>query len=314
MMEKIEILKSRASMLSRARAFFSERNVLEVDCPMLSKYASVDQHIDLIPCMTMGKEIRYLHSSPEYGMKRLLAQGMCDIYQISHVFRDHEYGSRHNPEFMMAEWYRLGFTFEEMMEETCQFIRLFVGDLPVIQISYKDAFLKYVGFNPFDVSVEFLLDFLDKSGKLFSFSLETDTKDDLLMIIMSEIIEPKFPKDTLLVLPYFPPTQAALANIRKLDGDLVAERFEVYSHGLELANGYHELCHLQEQRGRFQEANRLRVLMGKQELPIDEFFLEALEIGLPDCCGVAVGFDRLMMIRHKTKKIADIFPFEWAQA
>ncbi len=310
-MTKVENLISRAKMLQKARAFFSERNVLEVDCPLLSKSASVDQHIDLIQCQTMQKETRYLHSSPEYGMKRLLAEGMPDIYQISHVFRDHEYGSRHNPEFMMAEWYRKGISFEEMMKETCDFIRLFVGDLLQVQISYKDVFLQYVGFNPFEVTDELLLQFLEGSGILFSFCKETDSKDDLLMIIMSEIIEPLFPKEKLIVVPYFPPTQAALAAIRKNDGDFVAERFEVYSHGLELANGYHELCHSQEQRQRFENANEMRALMGKNILPIDEHFLQALNQGLPDCCGVAVGFDRLMMIRRNTCQIKDVICFDW---
>ena len=140
---KLHNLKVRAELLKRARAFFDERQILEMDCPMLLQAASIDAHIDLISCPTEN-QIRYLHTSPEYCMKRLLAMGMGDIYQLGHVFRAFEYGRRHNPEFTMAEWYRVGFSFEQMMQETCEFISLFVGDLPVIVKSYQELFLEYI--------------------------------------------------------------------------------------------------------------------------------------------------------------------------
>jgi lysyl-tRNA synthetase class 2 len=145
--KKIEILRDRARMLRHARAFFDDRGVLETDCPIISPSAAIDAHIDLIPALDVLQNKRYLHSSPEYGMKRLLAQGMGDIYQLSHVFRQGEQGVKHNPEFMMAEWYRLGITFEQIMSETAEFIRLFLGYLPSETISYREALLKYTGID-----------------------------------------------------------------------------------------------------------------------------------------------------------------------
>ncbi len=265
-------------MLRRCRDFFAARQVLEVDVPILSRKASVDLHIDLVQATACGVP-GFLHSSPEYGMKRLLAEGVGDMYQISHVFRDHERGARHTVEFMMAEWYRLGFTFEEMIEETLQFIRLFLEDLPedVDLFSYEEAFRHFVGKFP---------DSLEERDEIFAFE-----------------IEPQFAKGKLTVVNAFPPEQAALSQVSPITG--MAERFEVYYEGIELANGYHELTDPDEQRIRFEKANQGRAQMGKQMLPVDEEFIEALERGIPDCCGVAVGFDRLMMLRHELKEIRD---------
>jgi lysyl-tRNA synthetase class 2 len=298
-------------MLEKARAFFKERAVIEVDCPLLLSSASIDAHIDLISCSASGKT-RYLHSSPEYCMKRLLAEGVGDIYQLGHVFRDFEEGRRHNPEFTMAEWYRLGFSFEEMIEETCDFISLFTGPIKREIKSYRDVFVEHTGIDPYQISVADLQQWLLDRGHTVSFNPETDTKDDLLSYMLSTFVEPHLGKEVLTVVPYFPPSQAALAKVRTVDGMLVSERFEVFYEGIELANGYHELQDVKEQRTRFLEANSMRVKMGKNALPIDEQFLQALERGLPDCCGVAVGFDRLMMIYLKTKSISDVLPWDWA--
>lgn len=312
--KKIVFLKERAFMLKKARQFFEERNVLEVDCPSLSASASIDTHIDLIPCHTMGSERRFLHSSPEYGMKRLLAEGIGDIYQLSHVFRDGEYSLKHNPEFMMAEWYRCGFSFEEMMEETCDFISLFIGELPREICSYQEIFLRHTGIDPFTAPSETLLHYIEQQGHQAPYNPLENTKDDLLSFIVGTFIDPHLGKGCLTIIPYFPPSQAALAKVRSIGNYLVAERFEVFCEGLELANGYHELQDAREQKERLLEANECRRRLGKEELPIDTHFLEALKNGLPDSCGVAVGFDRLMMLRCKTKKLSDVIAWEWPLA
>lgn len=301
-------------MLSKARAFFSEKGILEVDCPLLSPFASVDAHIDLIPVSYNHQEIRYLHSSPEYGMKRLLAEGMGDIYQLSHVFRDGEWGRKHNPEFMMAEWYRKGFSFTDLMEETFAFIELFLGSQHRTIISYREAFKTYTGIDYVHASASDLKKYLIGHQIPFYDSIEKEDRDALLNLILAHSIEPHLGDSGLCALAYYPASQAALAQKIWIEDEEAAERFEVYYKGIELCNGYHELANSQEQRLRLQEANRQRRLLGKSPLPLDERFLEALELGLPDCCGVAVGFDRLMMLRQNLLHLQDAIPFGWDRA
>jgi lysyl-tRNA synthetase class 2 len=311
---RLEILRDRAKMLSLARGFFASRGVLEVDCPLLTKYASIDAHIDLIPAHYLGQEIRYLHSSPEYGMKRLLVEGVGDCYQLAHVFRDGEYGRKHNPEFMMAEWYRLGFDFEPFIEETLDFIRLFLDDLPSTTLSYQEMFENYLGINPFETSEIELLTLIHAKNIPIYPSLVSEGKDALLNLLLGALIEPQLGKNELTILAYYPASQAALAKTTLLNSYPVSYRFEVYYQGVELANGYMELADPKEQRLRLEEANQHRLALGKKALPIDESFLAALELGLPSCCGVACGFDRLMMLRHKAPSLAHVLPFDWGSA
>lgn len=314
MHKSIEILRDRAHMLERARLFFKQRGVLEVDCPLLTQMASVDVHIDLIPAIYNGKETRYLHSSPEYGMKRLLAHGMGDCFQLAHVFRDGEYGKKHNPEFMMAEWYRLNVDFDFIVQDTLEFIRLFLGSLPSECVSYREVFEKYLQINPFAATEDALLDLLIKHEIDIPAGLKEEGRDAILNLLLGVIIEPKLGMDQLTVLQYYPASQAALAKIKSIQGDLVASRFEIYYQGVELCNGYDELASAKEQRARLEEANEGRIFFGKQPLPIDQSFLEALEKGLPSCCGVAVGFDRLMMLRHKAASLAEVITLDWSTA
>ena len=278
---KTDIIKDRASLLATARSFFAKRGVLEVDVPILSRSASIDVHIDLVNVVCCGSPA-FLHSSPEYGMKRLLSEGIGDIYQISHVFRDGEQGERHTVEFTMAEWYRVAFSFQQMMDETLEFIRLFLDQLPQTHetFSYRELFMKYVGKYPSTV---------DERDAVYAFE-----------------VEPHLGKGILTVVKGFPQEQAALAAIGP---DGLAERFEVYYQGMELANGYHELTDPNEQRRRLIEANEERKKLGKQVLPLDEELVQALSQGIPDCCGVAVGFDRLMMLRHQVEEIREISSF-----
>lgn len=311
---KLDRLRDRALLLKQARLFFDLKGVLEVDCPLITAQASVDAHIDLIPAIYSHKEKRYLHSSPEYGMKRLLADGMGDIYQLAHVFRDGEFGHKHNPEFMMAEWYRLGINLETMIEETVEFARLFLGELPYSVISYKELFETYADFNYMEMTPETLLEFIKRENIPYYESVASEGKDALLNLILGSKIEPLLGHNEILVLAYYPASQAALAKKRWHEDEQVAERFELYHKGIELANGYHELTDAKEQRLRFNEANEMRISLGKETFPIDEKFLAALEKGLPDSCGVAVGFDRLMMLRQKQKNIADVISWGWESA
>lgn len=308
---KVARLQDRAKLLGAARAFFAKLGVTEVDCPVLSPFASVDAHIDLIPTIYQKTTTCYLHSSPEYGMKRLLSEGMGDIYQLAHVFRDGEFSVKHNPEFMMAEWYRLGFSFEQMIEETVQFISLFLGDLPHRIMSYRELFLQYTGIDYTIATKGELFSYIKKQEIPFYDGIQEEGKDALLNLILGSCIEPKLGKGELFVLAYYPASQAALAKRRLVGDEVVAERFEVYYEGLELANGYHELTDAAEQRERLHEANRSRELLLKERLPIDENFLAALSKGLPDCSGVAVGFDRLMMLRQGQKNIENILAWGW---
>lgn len=311
---KIARLHDRAFMLQKAREFFSQRHVLEVDCPSLSVRAAIDTHIDLIPATYNSSDRCYLHSSPEYGMKRLLAEGIGDCYQLSHVFRDGELSYKHNPEFTMAEWYRLGFSLEEMIKETIDFIRLFTGDLPYQIITYRELFLQATGIDYSEATEEELFSYIQTNNISSYTSIQEEGKDALLNLILGTQIEPTLGRDQLSVLAYYPASQAALACKQWHGTEQVAERFEVYYQGIELANGYHELTDSSEQRDRFIDSNKMRQALGKALLPLDLNFLHALEKGLPDCCGVAVGFDRLMMLRHPGTQISEVISWGWEEA
>jgi elongation factor P--(R)-beta-lysine ligase len=294
---KNEMLCDRAVMLARVRDFFAERGVLEVDVPALTLWGSVDAHIDLISAQSLAKPC-YLHSSPEYGMKKLLAQGIGDIYQLSHVFRDDERGSRHLPEFTMVEWYRRGVSFHDLIDETAAFTELFVGSVRREQWTYREALRHFAG-----------VDYLKATDRQLMAALPCDPpevdRQGLLSLVLALCVEPALPSDVLVSIIHFPADQAALAQARWLDGEHVAERFELFFGGLELANGYHELADPKEQRRRLVKANYERISLGKPPYPIDEDFLRSLA-SLPDCCGVAVGFDRLMMARHKIDRIQEV--------
>lgn len=291
-------------MFSKVRAFFAARNVLEVDCPALTQNAPIDEHIDVMSVTTLSGAKRYLHTSAEYGMKRLLAAGSGDIYQLSHVFREGELGSLHNPEFTMAEWYRINMTLDQLIEETLEFISLFLEKLPTQQQTYQALFKAHTGIDCTKTSKNELLEYL----KAHEVSLTSDWDfDPLLQLILSTFIEPTLGQNSLFVLTDFPASQAALARVK----GKTAARFEIYHQGIELANGYHELADAKQQRERFINSNEKRIKNGKAPLPIDDYLISALEKGFPDCCGVAAGFDRLLMLMLKQKNVAAVLPFHW---
>ncbi|MBF8263640.1 MAG: genX [Parachlamydiales bacterium] len=307
--KKAAILRDRAHMLQQVRAFFSKRRVLEVDCCSLVRCPPLDANVEVMEASVSDQETGYLHTSPEYAMKRLLAYGLGDIFYMGHVFRKGEIGQMHNPEFTMIEWYRTSIPYQSFIEETCELIQLFTGSFPIRTLSYRDAFQNYAGIDPFAEQ--------DYSAAALSCGLvpppDSDQwdRDTWLHLLMSQVIEPNLGSGELTVLCEYPPSQAALARVVEKDNIAVAERFEIYLAGIELCNGYHELSDPQEQRRRFTLENKNRGLQGKELYALDEKFLGALEIGLPDSCGVSVGFDRLMVIRHKVKALRDILPFAW---
>lgn len=279
-------------MFKAVRSFFEKRGVLEVDCPALCPFACLDLHID--PMRVETREgFCFLHTSAEYGMKRLLSHGSGDIYQLSHVFRSEERGPLHSPEFTMIEWYRLGFCFEEMIEETLECAELFLGKIPRKEMRYRELFLHFLGVDCEKSTEQELVDVARKRGvELSKGAVEWD-RDTLLQLLLGHLIEPLLGKESLFVLTHFPPSQASLAQLD--DGG--ALRFEVYHKGIELANGYKELVDAREQRERFCAINEERKRRGKPTFALDEDFLAALKRGVPPCCGVAVGFDRLLQLQ-----------------
>lgn len=302
-------------MLGKARAFFHDLGVMEVDCPALCIAAPIDLHIDVMQVDLGPDQTGYLHTSPEYGMKRLLSSGIGDIYQISHVFRKGEIGPLHNPEFTMAEWYRIGFSFEEMIQETLQFIQLFLGSLPIQTMTWRETLQHFLGIDYLSSSPDQLLECAKANHLELPHDAGQWDKDTLLQLLTSFSLEPQLGTTGLFVITSFPSTQAALSQTATLpSGESIARRFEIYYKGIELANGYQELTDAKEQRRRLENSNCARQNAGKESLKIDERFLKALESGLPECCGVAVGFDRLMMLRLKKQELKSVLPFIWEES
>lgn len=279
-------------MMKRARQFFEDRQILEVDTPILCRYAVSDPQIENIEVSLRLDPGRpwYLQTSPEYGMKRLLCAGYPDIYEICKVFRDTELGRRHQPEFTLVEWYRLEFGMREIMQDAIDFITCLVDSdrfrKPPLYLSYRQAFSELAGIDCSSVAVETL---------------------DLALV---DKILPQFQSDGLTVLHHYPVSQAALARICP-DDAAVADRFEVFAGTLELANGYVELVDVDEQLTRFENDQAIRAETGKPRRPTDEAFIAALRAGLPACAGVAVGFDRVVMLNEGADDIRQVLSFSF---
>jgi lysyl-tRNA synthetase class 2 len=274
-----------------------------------------DPYIQSIPALFQAQasreEIRhFLQTSPEYAMKRLLAAGSGAIFQISKAFRQGEIGHHHNPEFSMIEWYRPGFTHHDLMNEVDELLQ-FVLDKPAAERkTYAELFMQYLHIDPHTVSVDELAACARKNN--ISVAGEIEDADTWLQILMSEYIEPRIGQDRPCFVYDFPASQAALARV--IPGNPpTASRFEVYYRGIELANGFHELQDAGEQRKRFEKNVMQRRQAALNEMMIDEFFLSALEHGLPDCAGVALGVDRLVMLACECGKIADVLSFDFAR-
>ncbi|HEV2613161.1 MAG TPA: EF-P lysine aminoacylase GenX [Gammaproteobacteria bacterium] len=271
----IGLLAERAKILHKIRQFFSEQNTLEVETPLLASASITDPYLNPLS-LIYDKQTYYLQTSPEYAMKRLLCAGSGSIYQICKAFRNDEKGRIHEPEFTMLEWYMVDFNYEDIINQTDQLLRYVLGCKPAQRFSYQELFIKYAGFDPLEISDDYLLD-----------------------VTFNSKIEPNL--DGVVIVYDYPASQAALSKSR----GKVCDRFEVYINGIELANGYHELTDPKEHRIRFENDLKKRKELGYPLLPIDENFMSALEVGLPDCAGVALGVDRLVMAALKKNQISD---------
>lgn len=307
----VEALRLRARMLARTRAFFERRQVLEVETPVLSAAGTTDVNIHSLTTRVAGQPgALYLHTSPEFPMKRLLAAGSGDIYQLARVFRDGESGRRHNPEFTMLEYYRLGMDHHRLMDEVEELVNELLGDganaLQCQRLSYREAFLLAVDLDPLVAGRQDLLNALERKQLELPGEILTDAQ--LSDLLMGAVVSPGLGKDRPCFVYDFPEDQAALARIRP-GNPPVAERFELFYRGMELANGFHELCDADEQRQRFARDNRVRQELGLPTVPADENMLRALEHGLPACAGVAIGFDRLVMLAAGADQLSDVLAF-----
>jgi elongation factor P--(R)-beta-lysine ligase len=314
-------LARRAALLAQARAFFATRGVLEVDTPMVVNAAVTDVHIE---SARVGLEARadgarhYLHTSPEYAMKRLLAAGSGDIFQICHVVRGGERSRHHNAEFTLIEWYRIGFTLEALMNEVDALVRELLGaraPAPASErVSYRDVFQRELALDPLAAD----LDALRRAGAALGYTggdapCAAGERDALLDLLMAARIGPSLGRDTLTFIHGYPASQAALARLDPTDSR-TALRFELYGEGLELANGFHELTSVEEQRRRFEGDLEERRRRGLPLCALDERLLAALAAGVPDCAGVALGFDRVLMLAAGASHIDEVLAFPTERA
>ena len=294
----LDTLKARAAILARTRAFFMERGVMEVDTPILSAAATVDFHLESE--RTAG---RWLRTSPEFPMKRLLAAGSGPIYELGHVFRAGDSGRVHNPEFLMLEWYRPGFDHHRLMDEVSELLVALGAPAAARRMTYREAWLEHAGVDPFNASDEILASLA--RGQAPEGPLD---RDGWLDYGMGFIVGPKLGQGAPVFVHDFPASQAALARVRAADPP-VAERFELFWQRLELANGFHELSDAGEQSRRFAADCERRRRAGHVVPPPDENLIQALRAGLPDCAGVALGMDRLLMLLLRKSTLAEVMPF-----
>ncbi|HEX7031222.1 MAG TPA: EF-P lysine aminoacylase EpmA [Gammaproteobacteria bacterium] len=303
----IETLRLRAAMMNRVREFFSQRGVLEVETPLLSRAAITEPNLASAEVRLPGlREAFYLHTSPEFFMKRLLAAGSGDTWQACKVFRGAERGSRHNPEFTMIEWYRTGFDHHALMDEVAGLLRELLPDLAAgdERFTYREAFATHAKIDPFEADDAALRAAVAEYG-LDAAGLD---RDALLDAIASHAVYPQLGRNRVSFVHAFPASQAALARLDEND-PRSACRFEAFVNGVELANGFHELNDAAEQRRRFESENERRREAGLPEMPLDENLLAALEAGMPDCAGVALGFDRVVMLATGAKHIGEVISF-----
>jgi elongation factor P--(R)-beta-lysine ligase len=323
-----ERLGARAALLRRTREFFAARSVLEVDTPLVVNAPVSDVHIHSAtvslaaePAAAAPAGRYFLHTSPEYAMKRLLAAGSGDIYQICHVVRGFETGRLHNPEFTLIEWYRLGFSLAQLMDEVEELVRELLGATApraAERVSYRDAFVRELGLDPFTAGEAALVRAAGPLGFRAAATGGTGSdgplsRDQWLELLMGGLVGPRLGRHALTFVHGYPATQAALARLDPAD-PATAERFELYCNGIELANGFHELAAAAEQRARFEHDNARRQRLGQPVHPLDERLLAALAAGLPDCAGVALGFDRVAMLALGASHIDEVLPFPTVRA
>ncbi|MGL1829152.1 UNVERIFIED_CONTAM: EF-P lysine aminoacylase GenX [Acinetobacter sp. HSTU-ASm16] len=314
----IEALKARAQLYRTIREFFAQRDVMEVETPIVSQAGVTDVHLASVQVQRHieGRvQQQYLQTSPEFAMKRLLAAGSGPIYQICKVFRDDEHGRKHNSEFTMLEWYRPGLDLRELMHETAALLNVCLAhrfdEIRPLVLSYKHAFQDRLDINPLQATLAQLKQTAQRVG------LTLDLGDDRLAymdLLFSHFVEPSLGFDTPIFLIDFPPEMASLAKVRlDEDGEEVAARFEVYIEGLELANAYDELLDASVLRARFEADNQERDKLGLQVMPLDENLLAALA-HMPECSGIALGIDRLLMVATQKLNIEQVIAFPASRA
>jgi len=314
-----DMLRRRAELLARVRTFFDSRGFVEVDTPLLSADTVVDRHIDPISVTLpdepsqpgVGRRL-WLQTSPEFAMKRLLTAGAEAIYQITHAFRAGERGPLHNVEFTILEWYRVGDSYQQGMQLLADFAAELIGRGQPNLLTFRDVFLQFAWVDPFTAELSELRDAVHQHGISIPVGMDKD-RDGMLDLMLVHCIEPQLGTSQPTILFDYPASQAALAQVRD-DAPPVAERFELYADGLELANGYHELLDSETLRQRNRHTNQLRQADGKAVVPEESRLLSAMNHGLPPCCGVALGMDRLLMLLTGAKHIDQVvaFPIERA--
>jgi len=303
------MLEHRAALLASARNFFMDRGVLEVDTPVVVNAPVTDIHIHSAQ-VKFADDSRpfFLHTSPEYAMKRLLAAGSGDIYQICHVVRGLERGRQHNAEFTLIEWYRIGFSLDRLMSEVDLLVRHLLGDVAFTmsseRLTYQEAFLRELHLDPFTATLAELSD----AARTVGFADGQAQRDEILELLMGAVVGPRLGRNALTFIHGYPASQAALARLSP-DDPRSALRFELYCKGVELANGFQELASATEQRARFERDNEERRRLGLPSYEIDGRLLAALEAGLPECAGVALGFDRTLMLAAGADHIDDVLAF-----
>lgn len=320
-------MRRRAGLLASVRAFMTARGVLEVETPVLSAATVTDPHLASLSCLYRGPGADsavsppgggrrlFLQTSPEYPMKRLLAAGCGPIFQVARCFRDGEAGRLHNPEFTLLEWYRPGWDHYRLMDEIDELLGELLSTPPGERLTYRDLFARHAEVDPLTAPVEELDAVLRRAG-VDDPGLDEGDRDGRLHLLLTHAVEPRLPPGRVTLVHDFPASQAALARIRpgtrSTDGEdepAVAERFEVYIGPVELANGFYELGDAAEQRDRFVADLRTRERLGLPAVPLDERLLAALETGLPDCAGVALGIDRLVLLALGAETLADVIAF-----
>ena len=319
----LEMLKIRARLLIKLRAFFADKDVLEVQTPILSQAGNTEPTISSFVTYYRQNQPAFLNTSPEFLMKRLLAAGSGSIYQIAQVFRQNEQGQKHNPEFTLLEWYRINFDHHALMSELDSLIRYVAEGFIKLEQSqfytYQDAMIKFAGVDPLNTNFNELKQATIKSGIDVvglcedSALANNNSFDNWLDLLMSQVVEKKLPSNCPVFIYDYPASQAALAKISETNPQ-IAERFELYINGLELANGFNELRDAAEQDRRFKSQQEQRQRAQLAEIPADTHLIEALKNGLPECAGVAVGLDRLLMLLTQSEHINEVlsFPFDIA--
>lgn len=324
-----EVLLERALMLKNIRAFFDAAGVIEVDTPLLSQHSTTDLHLDSLQSRFRDNTC-YLNTSPEYAMKRLLASWRKSIFQICKAFRDDELGPSHNPEFTMLEWYQPGYDMLQLMDELVALIehiclgsKISASDIGPLtnprfeRISYQRAFEDFAGINPHQTTADECYQVAQKNHVEIpqGLGLGAGEVNDWLDWLLTQLIFPAFDKDGFTLLYDYPASQCALAKVSENKQHFpVAKRFELFFGELELANGFHELTDADEQLRRFERENQQRIFAGKEAGSIDINLIAALKFGLPDCAGVAVGLDRLLMVLTGNTSIDKVLAFSWESA